>query len=264
MSAMQSPARPELPGVSLPVDMSLGESAIRPTRLKNDWSPSDRPSQGKRALLIFARFLVTFYIGVGAASACQFYGEKVREKIASSFPQLDWFAPRTAPVAQSTPEVKAQPEAAGPSPDQQQLNSMSLDLDAVRQSVDRIASSQDQITRRVEQLAADQEQMTREITRLQTVTQYLLYKSSEPPPRPAPAPNPHSAAAAGTDGTLTAPRGWPHRSDRCTVRFWQPAPVAIGMIFANVSVIRPLALVVEGTSCVQCVERPIALRGLTR
>jgi hypothetical protein len=32
--------------------------------------------------------------------------------------------------------------------------------------------------------------MTREITRLKTIVQYLLYKSSEPPPRPAPTPAP--------------------------------------------------------------------------
>jgi len=40
----------------------------------------------------------------------------------------------------------------------------------------------------VDQFAAGQEQMTREIIKLQEISQYILYKSSEPPPRPAPAP----------------------------------------------------------------------------
>jgi len=111
--------------------------------------------------------------------------------------------------------------AAAP-PDQQQLNAMSLD--AVRQSIDRIATgfaaSQEQITRSVDQIApsvaANQEQMTRsidriaasqeemarsinrlttgqelmtrEITKLQEIAQYALYKNSEPPVQPATPP----------------------------------------------------------------------------
>jgi len=61
-------------------------------------------------------------------------------------------------------------------------------LDAVRQSIDRIAAGQEQMMRSFDQLAADQERMTREITKLQAVEQYFLHKSSEPPSRHAPAP----------------------------------------------------------------------------
>ena len=126
--------------------------------------------------------------------------------IANSYPQLGWLAPQAEPVAQNVPKTIA---LVAPSFDQQQLNAMSLDLDAVRQSIDRIATSmsaiqeqmsrgadriansivanQEQIARSVDQLTAGQEQMTREITKLQAVEQYILYKSSEPPPRPAPA-----------------------------------------------------------------------------
>src|SRR5216684_2284180 len=90
---------------------------------------------------------------------------------------------------------------AAPSFDQQQLNAISLDLDAVRQGIDKIAAgiaaiqersadriATEQIARSVAQLTAGQEQMTREITKLQAVEQYVLYKNSEPSPRPAPAP----------------------------------------------------------------------------
>jgi len=67
---------------------------------------------------------------------------------------------------------------------------VSLDLDAVRQRVDRIAASQEQVTRIVDQLATGQRQMGRDIIKLQAISQYALYKNSEDPPRATPAPVP--------------------------------------------------------------------------
>jgi flagellar hook-basal body complex protein FliE len=144
-------------------------------------------------------FLITFCIGVAATLGWQSYSDAAREMIASSYPQLGWVAP--------------QPSSAPP--DQQQLNAMSLD--AVRQSIDRIVTSQEQITRSVDRiapsvqeqmtrsidriaasqeevarsvnrLATGQEQMTREITKLHEIAQYALYKNSEPPVQPATPP----------------------------------------------------------------------------
>ena len=167
-------------------------------------------------------FLVTFFVGVAATLAWQSYGDAAREMIANSYPQLGWLAPRPAPTAQNAPDVIALAAPAAPTPEQQQLNAMSLD--AVRESIDRIATgvaasqeqiarsvdgiapsvvagqeqmtrsidrvatSQEQLARSVDRLTAGQEQMTREITKLQEMVQYILYKSSEPPPRPAPTP----------------------------------------------------------------------------
>src|SRR5262249_54918347 len=112
--------------------------------------------------LAFARYLIVFFIGVGATIAWQTYGDQAREMI----------APATL------------------SEDQQRFNALWLDLDAMRQSIDKVATSvatsQEQITRSVDQLAAGQEQMTREISKLQAVEQYVLYKNSEPAVRPAP------------------------------------------------------------------------------
>jgi methyl-accepting chemotaxis protein len=48
-------------------------------------------------------------------------------------------------------------------------------------SIDRIAASQEEIARSVNRLTTGQEQITREITKLQEIAQYALYKSSEPP-----------------------------------------------------------------------------------
>src|SRR5258708_7227452 len=79
------------------------------------------------------------------------------------------------------------------------LKAISLDVDAVRQSIDRIATNvatgQEQMTRRIEhsierntdRLATGQDETTREISDLQTFEQYLLHRISTLPPRPAPA-----------------------------------------------------------------------------
>ncbi len=188
MSAMPSPAQSGFSEGSLPVKPSVEAPAIRPADLKNDRSSSKRRLLGKRAPLAFARFLITFCVGVAATLAWQSYGDAAREMIANASPQLGWLAPQAAPVAQNAPDTIAPAASAAPSPDQQQLNAVSLDLDAVRQSVDRIAASQEQISRTVNQLAAGLEQMAREISKLQAIEQYMLYKNSEPPPRPAPGP----------------------------------------------------------------------------
>jgi septal ring factor EnvC (AmiA/AmiB activator) len=130
--------------------------------------------------------LVTFGIGVAAALAWQSYGDVARH-ITSSYPQLGWLAPRTAPIAYSAPDAIGLAAQAAPSPDQQRLNTLSVDLDAMRQSVDRIAVTQEQTTRNVDQLTAGQERLTREITKLQAIEQQTHHKNSEPAPRPAPA-----------------------------------------------------------------------------
>jgi len=107
--------------------------------------------------------LITFGIGVATTFAWQSYGDAARQIIANSYPQLAWLAPRPAPSAHSAPGTIGLAAQAAPSPDQQRLNAMSLDLDAMRQNVDRIAITQEQITRSVDQLGVSQEWLTREI-----------------------------------------------------------------------------------------------------
>jgi hypothetical protein len=153
-------------------------------------------------------FLITFCSGIAATLAWQSYGDSARQIVAKSYPQLGWLAPRPAPIGQNAPNMIALAAQATPSPDQQRLNAISLDLDAMRQNVDRIAITQEhitrnvdqltagqqQMTRNVDQLTAGQERMTREISKLQAVEQQI-----KPPPRPAPAsarkPVPRSAQA---------------------------------------------------------------------
>lgn len=198
MSAMPSPAQSEFSEGSLTITPSSDVPTIHPADLKDHQFPGGRRSFGKRAPLALVRFLITFGIGIGATLAWQSYGDTAREMIANASPQLAWLAPPAAPVAQDAadPVAPAEPAApAAPSSDQQPLSAASLDLDSVRQSVDRIAANQEQMSRTISQLVAGQEQMTREIAKLQAIEQYILYKNSEPPPsRPAPAPAPRPAA----------------------------------------------------------------------
>jgi len=157
MSARPRQAQSEFLEDSLPLKPSVEAPAIRLTDLKNDQIQSGRPSLanldplaslGRLEPLVFARYLITFSIGVAVALAWQSYSNATRE--AASF------------------------------------KAVSLERDAVRQSLDRIASSvassQEQMTRRIERgidrLAASQEQTTRGISDLQTVEQYVLDRIS--------------------------------------------------------------------------------------
>ena len=196
MSSMASPTQSNSAG-------RRSTEPLIPTDMKNQGLPSERRSPGKRAPFGLVRYLITFCIGVAATLAWQAYGEVARETIASSSPQLGWFAPPVAPVAQAAPDMIAPAAQAAPAPDQQRLEAISLDLAVVRQSVDQLAASheqamrsvdqlaggQAQMTRTVDQLAAGQEQMKQDITKLQAAEQNILRKiASAPPPRPAAAP----------------------------------------------------------------------------
>jgi hypothetical protein len=166
MGARPRPTQSELVEDTLLVKPSVETPAVRLVGRRSDLLPSSRvalanlDALGRLDPLAFARYLIIFSIGLAVALACQSYGGAGKEPI--------------APVV--------------PSPDQQQFNAMLLNLETVRQSVDRIANNmatnQEQMTRSVSQVAAGQEWMTREIADLQTVEQYLLDKISTPPPRP--------------------------------------------------------------------------------
>ena len=195
---MPSPTQSALSEDSLPANLF----AARLPDLENNGYPNERSSVGKRDLTPFVRFLIILCIGVSAVLAW----------LASSHQQPSGLTPQAEPVSQNARDVSSQTAS---SPDQQQPNAV-LDLDAVPQSVDRIAASitsnqgrmtssvdrmattQEQIARSVDQLRADQEQVTREITKLQEIEQSIRSKNSESSPRPAsaPAPKPISQPAS--------------------------------------------------------------------
>jgi hypothetical protein len=123
----------------LPVELSDEPLRVSPISLENDWFQNG-PSLRKKALRALS-FLIAFCTGVAGAFAWWSYGDAARQMIESPYRQLSWLAPRGAMPAQKTPDMVA-------------LDAVLRDLNAMRQSVDRIAFSQEQILRSIEQIAA--------------------------------------------------------------------------------------------------------------
>src|SRR5215475_12668169 len=125
MNTTQSPTQTD--------DVSVSLLAKRPAKLENDQLPT---KSAWRRMLAFTRYLILLLIGVAVTLAWQTYGDLARQMIAS--------------VVIST--------------DQHQFNSTSLDLNAVRQGIDElatsIASNQEQIMHRI---ASNQERIVRSI-----------------------------------------------------------------------------------------------------
>jgi hypothetical protein len=165
MNTMTSSAQSEF-APSLLVKPSAEAPAARPANPKNDQAPARRSWLGMLAPLTVAGYPITLLFGIAATLAWQSYGDAARHMFASAAASLD----------------------------QRQINAISIDLNAMRQSIDGlatgIATNQEQIMRSVDQLTASQEQMMREIAKVQAVEQYVLYKNSDPPPRAVPAPMP--------------------------------------------------------------------------
>src|SRR5712671_3252227 len=147
---MPSSAQSELYAGLLPVEPSVEPPPVRVATLENDHFQNRQPSLRKRVSRALSRFLITFCVGVAATLAWQSYGDAAREMIVNSYPQLGWLAPQAEPVAQNTPDMIALAVRAATSVYQQKFDALSLDLDTVRQSIDRIATS----------IAVGQEQMT--------------------------------------------------------------------------------------------------------
>lgn len=161
-------------------------AAIRPGEASADASvdvAGVRPSLGRRMV----RTVIAVLIGVGATLAWQSYGDEAKELIATMAPSLRPFlfisaakppldarvATQNAAGAQSAPNAQnAAPAAPAnsaipPQPVQQQIETMTGDLAAVRASLD--------------QLAAKQEEMAQNIAALQAIEQDIKQKLSSPP-----------------------------------------------------------------------------------
>ena len=134
-------------------------TTVRPRGSRIEWQPRAREPVLGRALVPIA-----FCAGVVATLAWQSYAGAAREMIANTSSRLGWLAP---PAAEAVPAV--------PSPDQEVLKAISLDLTGVRQRLDEIAT----------QLTMGEEQ----VTRLEATEKDVLTKiGSAPPQRPTAAP----------------------------------------------------------------------------
>jgi len=165
MNTTQSHTQPEFSAASLLVKQSAETPAGRPANPKLDRLPERWSWVSKLGPLALAPYLIAFSVGAATALAWQSYGGAAREMI--------------APTARSAY--------------QQQFNAISLDLNAMRQGIDRIATNldvnQEQMRRSVDQLAAGQEWITRDFNnKLEAIEHNILDKISVPQQRPAPAP----------------------------------------------------------------------------
>lgn len=167
-------------------------------------------SRSKWGLRALARFLMALCIGIATLLAWQPDSDAARETIASSSLQLGRVAPQGASIAQTASNAIA-PTAL--SPGEQQLEAISLDLAAMRQSID--------------ELIANQERMAREIARLQESARYILYKMSEPPPRPAPDQTRQHGPRPGSKTTGTGPNAHHTATSSRSAGPSLPAPVSL-------------------------------------
>lgn len=161
---MPSPTQSELSEDPLPANLF----ATLPPDLKNDRYPNERFALGKRASIPLVGFLIIFCISIGAIVAWQSYG--ARKMIASSYPQVSGLAPQAEPVVENAPDVIGLASRTASSPDQRQPTGTLLDFDAMRQSIDRIATSvastQGRMTSSADLIATTQEQMARGVDQI--------------------------------------------------------------------------------------------------
>ncbi len=164
MRAMQGATQSKIFSASRLVEPSVEAPAAQ----QNGPIPPQRPLLGKLDPFAFIRYVIAFFIGVTATLAWQFHGGVAREM--------------NVPASSTNDQQGNAPID----------NGLSVDLDLMRQSIDRLAAdmgiTHEQIARRIDRLSAGQEQLTSEIIKLQPVEQYVLYKSAEHPSWLAPAP----------------------------------------------------------------------------
>jgi hypothetical protein len=162
---------------------------------------ADNPARARPPSRGFARYTLAICIGVAATLAWQSYGQATKQIIATKAPELGWSpeakqtiaiwveqlgwtklptsletaaAPETAQAAtveQTAPNRVATKALVAPSLDPQQVQQISLDLAALRQTV--------------EQVAASQTKMAAEINNLLVTDMEIFLKIPTPPQPPA-------------------------------------------------------------------------------
>jgi len=142
----------------------------------------------KRGSRRFRRYLVAILIGVVATLAWQSYGESAKQIIATRAPEfgwspeakqmiatsiqwIGWTKPAAGPEKQAPPVAQTAPTT--PSLDPGQVQQMTQNLAALRESVQQLTAGQDQMAR----------EMRRDIARLESDLVDILLKIPEPPPQ---------------------------------------------------------------------------------
>jgi hypothetical protein len=177
------PPKPELP-------TDLGAARLGLDAMPRSSTGERRPSVVRRGSRRLSRSLIVFCTGIGATLAWQAYGDGARNLIANSWPQLEWLAPATESLPQTTPEVQAPAAASTALPEVQQLAGA---IESMRQSVDQLAT----------QLVASQRKVADDMAKLHSDQQVIVRKLSTAAARAAAAParNPAPATAPAPAST---------------------------------------------------------------
>jgi hypothetical protein len=131
-----------------------------------------RGLQGPRR---FRRYLVAFLIGVAGTLAWQSYGESAKQIIGTRVPELGWSPEAKQMIApEKQAQLNAQTAATTPTLDPGQIQQVTQNLAALRETVVQLAGGQDQISR--------------EIARLEAAITELTATIPKPPAQPSVAP----------------------------------------------------------------------------
>jgi len=186
-----SPKAPELPadlGAARPVLDVMARSSTE----------KGRPSVVRRASRKLSRFLIVFCTGVAATLAWQTYGDTARDLIVNAWPQLGWLAPETETLPQPT-AVQA-PAAAGTA--LSEVQQLAGAIDAMRQSVDQLATQfvagQRKVADDLAKLHSDQQEIVRKLAMV------AARAAAAPARKPAPAPAPASASVPASTSAPAA------------------------------------------------------------
>jgi hypothetical protein len=203
------------PGFTSRLDLEASErKAIHDRLVAIENEVKKRGSRGSRR---FRRYLAAVLIGVAVTLAWQSYGESAKQIIATRAPELGWSPQAKQMIATSIQWIgwtksPTGPEKQAPLVAQTAPTTPSLDLAQVQQMTQNLVA----MKQTVEQLAGGQDQMARDIARLEAAVAELIAKIPEPPAQPSaaparkPMPVPPSSRAPGTPPTSLAPRPPPH------------------------------------------------------
>jgi hypothetical protein len=163
----EAPSRRAVREAEVRPDARFGRRPIKlahsgyPTGVREDRVANDRPSVGRSLRRAFFRFVLAVFVGVSGTLGWQSYGEQV---LAAHAPTLAWL------FSISALKVPDQATTSGTA----QVAPVTSNLEAVRRSL--------------EQLATRQEQMAQDIAALQAIEDDMRQKMSFMPPSPTSGP----------------------------------------------------------------------------
>src|SRR5215472_12398232 len=172
------------PGFTSRLDLEASKrKAIHDRLVAIENEVKKRGSRGSRR---FRRYLAAVLIGVAVTLAWQSYGESAKQIIATRAPELGWSPQAKQMIATSIQWIgwtksPTGPEKQAPLVAQTAPTTPSLDPAQVQQMTQNLVA----MKQTVEHLAGGQDQMARDIARLEAAVEQPIAKIPEPPAQPS-------------------------------------------------------------------------------